>query len=208
MSLLSNLFGSAPKQTPLKNEVKEPIKKMFYPILKPGDWIGIKNGALFKTFIGNDQNRKVVFGYGFETPENFEFVTIHHLKEYSVEQIESEAKNNIDRLPGHWEKIDPKNPFTLMAGGHSFGAEKVMCQDFLAEGQKLLGAKEILVAIPRRTMLFALNTEAPADERDKFIGAVLGMYRSTTSKHAPITDLFLQVKDGRMTGAVSYGSRA
>lgn len=41
-----------------------------YPILKPGDWAGIKN-TVHKIMIGDERNPQLVIGYGYDLPGSF-----------------------------------------------------------------------------------------------------------------------------------------
>ena len=206
MSFLKNLFGGSPagnvKETTTE---KKENKKLIYPILKPGDWVGIKSGAMYRVLIGNDQNPQVVVGYGFETPENFEFLTFQDLKEYPGDTAHSESFKNISAYNSPWIALPGSEGYALTASGKTFSSEKLVCTDFLVAAEFGLKAKEIYVAIPRRGHIYAINIEAPPASMDKFIDHVFGIYHDKQGHTAPISDIFIKVSAGRFTGAVRFG---
>ncbi|WP_253256030.1 hypothetical protein [Formosa algae] len=54
-------------------EQTENSDKKIYPILKPGNWVGLKAGALSSTLIPSEDGAEVVIAYGMDTPDNFVF---------------------------------------------------------------------------------------------------------------------------------------
>jgi len=80
MSFLKKTFGKPdPEKDKQVEEDLAQIKagkiKKIYPILKPGDWVGLKAGAIGQTFVGTPEAPILVAGFGYDTPSNFIFIT-------------------------------------------------------------------------------------------------------------------------------------
>ena len=98
MSFLKKIFGENKSDKKKEFEViTDPVRNQkiesdlqaikvgdvykIYPILKPGDWIGIKAGALRQTIIGDKENPKLVVGFGYDAPNNFVFLKYSDVRE-------------------------------------------------------------------------------------------------------------------------------
>ncbi len=47
--------------------------KDYYPLLKPGDWMGIETGSVYQVLLGSNEDPKLVIAYAAETPSNYFF---------------------------------------------------------------------------------------------------------------------------------------
>lgn len=51
----------------LKKEIDENISESsYFPVLKPGDWVGIAHGSVHQTLLGEPDKPELVIGFGME----------------------------------------------------------------------------------------------------------------------------------------------
>ncbi|MEM1219469.1 MAG: hypothetical protein AAGH79_11170, partial [Bacteroidota bacterium] len=67
MSMFKRIFGSGNKES--DQQVEKDIEQIksgqitkIYPILKPGDWVGIRAGAIKQTILGTQEEPLLVLG--------------------------------------------------------------------------------------------------------------------------------------------------
>lgn len=78
MGLFKRIFGKDDSESNKRvesdiNKIKTGQVYKIYPILKPGDWVGIQAGALKLTIIGTKEQPELVVAFGYDAPSNFVF---------------------------------------------------------------------------------------------------------------------------------------
>ena len=179
-------------------ELKDGQDRPIYPILKAHDWIA-KEHAVFQHFLGKDKPPIPLIGYGYDTAENFVFITKDDDKAKDLDGLHAEAMKNIEAYPVQFERI---NEHLITASGKDFAAEKILCKAHLIAAQKELGAEKILVGIPRRTVFYAANADAPKAKLDEFSYVFKYTYTDDSYGNAPITNLLFRFQDGELIGAM------
>jgi hypothetical protein len=207
MSFLKKIFGSGSKeQSAVLEQELEQVKKgefnKIYPILKPGDWVGIKAGALTKTIVGEKENPKVVIGYGYDTPNNFIFLTYQDLEKKPVQEILQESQDNIDNFQSQFEVSKKLEGYVLTASGSDFSSEKILCKAFMLEAHKLLKADEIIVSIPRRRCMMITSKNAPKEILDMFVLLHQDAWVDESYGNAPIANMFFVLRNGEMENII------
>src|ERR1022692_1845884 len=101
MGLLKRIFGSgddsdAKRLEETVSKIKSGEVNKIFPILKPGDWVGIKYGAIYQTILGTDDNPELVIGYGYDGPGDIVFLTHDMLENKTIQQVFQEATNNLE----------------------------------------------------------------------------------------------------------------
>lgn len=86
MGLFNRIFGKGNVESDKIAEsdiqkIKSGEINKIYPILKPGDWVGVKAGALKQTIIGTQEEPELVVAFGYDTLDNFVFLMPHDLEE-------------------------------------------------------------------------------------------------------------------------------
>lgn len=187
----------------IKEEVKqeaEQIKKgeitKIYPILKPGDWVGVQAGAIKQTLWGTKENPKLVAGFGYDAPSNFIFLTQNNLEGKDQNEMIKEAYHNLENYKQEFEIISVLNGKFLFAAGQDFSSEKMLCKSHMMKAHKLLNSDELLVSIPRRRTLMVTSRKADKNILKLFAGTHKNAWEDTSNGNAPIVDALFAVKNG------------
>ncbi|MGJ8732769.1 hypothetical protein [Cellulophaga fucicola] len=175
-----------------------------YPILKPANWVGIKAGALKSNLIGSDEDGdlKVVVGYGYDTPDNFIFLTKRDLEKKDGQEILKEAFANLENYETEFEFCEALENKSLASSGTDFASERILSVNHMLKAHKMLEAEELLVSIPRRTCMMVISKDADK----KLINAFLYLHKHTWEDdsfgNAPIANMLFVVKEGSIVGHV------
>jgi hypothetical protein len=196
------LFGK--KKT---NEEVEKIKEQtesgnhkIYPILKPGDWVGIQAGAIKQTIVGDEQNPQVVVGFGYDTPENFVFLTQQHLEKMDGNQILKEAYENLENFNTEFEYSKALNNKVLTSSGLDFSSERILSRNHMLKAHKMLDSDELLVTIPRRRCMMVVSKKSEKELLNTFVGLHQNAWEDDSYGNAPIANILFVIKDGNIVG--------
>jgi hypothetical protein len=179
------------------DELKKPGARVVYPVLKAYDWPA-KPYAVYKHFLDKDKPPIPLIGYGYSTSENYVFVTKEELGARSLDSLHAEAMANLERVELAWDRIDDN---TLTASGHDFSAEKTLCPDFVVAAARTLHAKSVLIATPRRRVVYAFNAAAPEDKRKLFFAVVAHTLNDDSFGNALITNLVFEYEGDKVVRA-------
>ncbi len=181
----------------------ESKKHKIYPILKPGDWVGIKAGAIKQTLVGDEENPQVVIGFGYDTAENFVFLTHLDLKKIDANQILKEAYQNLEDYKTDFEYVDILDNKVLTSSGLDFSSERILSRNHMLKAHKMLNADEILVTIPRRRCMMVIAKNADEELLDIFIGLHQDAWEDDSYGNAPIANMLFLLEDGNIVGTFS-----
>ena len=78
----------------------------------------------------------------------------------------------------------------------------MLCPGFLSKAQKILGAKKILVAAPRRTVLYAAANDLNEESLEVFKTIVSETLADESFGHQKISPLIFRFEDGKLIGAL------
>lgn len=172
-------------------------KHEIYPILKAWDWPA-KAFSVHEAFAGTDKPPVPLVAYGYETEDHYIFVGKADLAARPLAEIKLEAFANLEKYPVTWKRI---NNYVLTASGEEFSAEKILSKEFLVEAQRTLNAKQILVGVPRRTVIYAVDAAAPQVDMEMFYRVFRHTYADDSFGNAVITNLLFEYRDGVLVGA-------
>ena len=203
MNLFKRIFG---KEDPVKDKVvNEEIDKvesgeihLVYPILKPGDWIGLKYGAVKKIILGSEGQPQLVVGYGYDAPENFIFLNEDNIKDKNLDEVIGNAYQNLDNYKVDINEVMPGK--VAIVDGKDFCAEKILSKKFMLEMHQLLGSNELLISIPRRRCMMITSAQNDPAVMEQFKTVHLKTWGDDSYGNAPIINLYFEVKDGEITG--------
>ncbi|NTS77529.1 hypothetical protein HR060_11710 [Catenovulum sp. SM1970] len=191
----------------LEKEISTDIKKRtFFPIIKPGDWAGIKHGAVYSTLVGSEDVPKVVIGFGYDTPDNFIFLTHQDSKRLDINQTVQQAFSNIENLAVTFTPSKALDNKLLTASGLSFSSEAILSKTQMLKAHKMLNAKQILVSIPRRTGLMAISKEASDELINKFLYLHNHAWNDDSYGNAPIANIIFVLEEGEIIGSIPMDS--
>ena len=175
-------------------------------ILIPGAEVPIhsKDVSVHEPFAGSDKPSVPLVAYGFDAGDHYAFVGKADLANRSLGDIKREAFANIEKYAAVWEPI---TRHVLTASGKDFSAEKILSKQFLIEAQHRLNAKQILVGVPRRTVIYAADGGAPQVALDQFYRVFRKTYDDDSFGNAPITNLLFEYRDGELVVAKAIGAK-
>ncbi|WP_179335432.1 DUF1444 family protein [Winogradskyella costae] len=173
-----------------------------YPILKPGDWVGLKAGALSSTLIPSEDGAEVVIGYGMDTPDNFVFLTKQHLETMDAKQITQEAFTNLENYNTDFEFVGALNNKALASSGNDFSSERILSKTHMQKAHTMLEAEELLVSIPRRTCMMVISRQADEETINKFAYLHNHTWNDDSFGNAPITNALFIIKGGDIVGHI------
>ncbi|MEP5255035.1 MAG: DUF1444 family protein [Winogradskyella arenosi] len=183
-------------------EQTENSDQKIYPILKPGDWVGLKAGALSSTLIPSEDGAEVVIGYGMDTPDNFVFLTKQHLETMDAKQITQEAFTNLEAYDTDFEFVEALNNKALASSGNDFSSERILSKAHMLKAHAMLEADELLVSIPRRTCMMVMSKTADEDTVNKFVYLHNHTWNDDSFGNAPIINALFVVKEGTIVGHI------
>jgi hypothetical protein len=171
-------------------------ERIIFPILKAYDWVG-KEHAVHQNFLDIDRTPMPVIAYGHDMQHSYMFITKKE-KINDLDEFYSDALSNLTSLDAKWVKAEEN---VVSASGDDFSSEQILNKDFLLQAGKLLETDKLHVAIPKRTLIFAVNANASEEELNHFYSNIRRIYEDDTINHAPITNLVFEFTDGEYTGA-------
>lgn len=207
MSFFKRIFGKGDKDTDarIEREVEQvksgEIHKVF-PILKPGNWVGLRHGALHQTFIGTPEAPELVIAYGYDAPTNFIFLMPQDMVGKDKAQIFKEAYQNLEAVRSEFEVSETLQSKVLTASGHDFASEKILCKSHMDRAHALLNSPELLVSIPRRTCMMVTSRQADKELLNTFIALHNHAWEDDSYGNAPIINALFVVKDGVIDGII------
>lgn len=195
------LFGniSSEKLEEIKNQLENSEKKIF-PILKPGDWVGLNAGAIRQTLVGNVENPKVVIGFGYDTPENFIFLTNKDLEKMNENEILREAYLNLENYDVPINEIVPNK--IVIIDGKDFCSEKILDKKFLLQMHEKLNSENLIVSIPRRRCMMITAISEGEEIENQFISVHNNTWNDPSYGNAPITKNLFVITKGKINGCI------
>lgn len=176
-----------------------------YPILKPGDWVGLRAGCVRQTLFGTPENPTLVVGFGYDAADNFVFLTQDDPKMQDPKAILKEAYENLENFPSEFAVTETPHGKILTASGNDFSAEKILCDSHLLKAHELLNADELLVSIPRRRCMMVMAKGAGKDLQDTFLYLHQEVWNDDSYGNAPILDALFVVVNGQIEGLIPLG---
>lgn len=214
MGLFKKVFGkSTPAQDKVVEQEVEQIKsgdiQKIYPILKPGNWVGIQSGAIKQTIFGAPENPELVAGFGYDAPDNFIFLTHKDIEGKDGKQILDEAYDNLDKIEVKFETSEKLGDQLLFASGHDFSAEKILSPEHMLKAHKLLKSDKLMVSIPRRTCMYIIPDIVSEDLLEEFKLLHRNTWEDDSYGNAQILNAYFIVENGEVESyTLAEGSEA
>lgn len=214
MSFLKNLFGRNKAEDkkafeiitdPVKNKqiendlnsIKSGVTNKIYPILKPGDWVGVKAGAVRQTIIGDKESPKLVAGFGYDAQNNFVFLSYSDYPEKEMlKQMVYEAYDNLYNYEVILNEVVPNK--VIIIDGKDFCSEKVLDIRFMRALQVKMGGDKLVVSIPRRRCMMVTNSFEEIAIHNQFMSVHNHTWSDASYGNPPIINSLLVVKDGEI----------
>ncbi|RXJ74569.1 hypothetical protein CS022_03075 [Veronia nyctiphanis] len=175
----------------------------YLPIIKPGDWVGVKHGAVRQTLIGTPENPMLVTAFGMETPDSFVFLMMREKEKLNLGKTVENAFDNLDALTFDVRLLPSLDNQGVSANAESFSSEMILSKKHMNAIHKLIGSQSLYVSIPRRSVFLAVSAEASEDVLNKFIYVHLTNWQDDSFGNPPITDKLFVVEEGEIASIVS-----
>ena len=206
MGLFKKVFGQGDEQTDKNMEtevgkIESGENHKVYPVLKPGDWVGIKAGCVRQTLLGTPQEPEVVIAYAYDAPSNFIFLTHDMIEGRDSQEILREAYQNLAEFPGGL-----KGDHILCGTADTFSAEKILDEAFMLRAHEILKAEELFVSIPRRRCMYIIADHASDAVFNAFLKVHMKTMEDDSYGNAPITSDILKVKEGHIYASLPIES--
>jgi len=207
MGLFTKIFGKSNEKADnqLEKEVEQiksgHINKV-YPILKPGDWIGIKAGCIKQTLLGTPENPQLVVGFGYDAPTNFVFLMPSDLENKDPNEILKDAYENLENFEQDFEISKALDGKVLTASGRDFSSEKILCKSHMMKAHELLNSDELFVSIPRRRCMMVTSRQADKELVNTFIALHKNAWEDESYGNTQILNVIFVVKDGKIDGII------
>ena len=207
ITLFSNVIMAEMKINPLPENLQKEVSvdindRVLYPIIKSGDWGGIKYGAVYTTLVGSEDNPKVVIGFGYDTPDNFIFLNYGNSEKIDIGAAVDQAFTNIDALDVTFTPSKLFDNKLLTASGLPFSSEAILSKKNMLKAHKMLNAKQLLVSIARRTGLMVISKDVSDELLNKFIYLHNDAWNDDSYGNAPITNKLFVVEGGEIIGSI------
>lgn len=184
-----------------------------YPCLKENSWQGHEDSLCRPLWSGRASEFMPWVAFGYDHPHTFEFLSKAQVKEgpQDANQVEREAVRNLRLRKVEWTEVSVKLSFfkklkMQVCQGDFLAAEKILDVGFMRQAQTALKARGILVGIPVRGVMFAMDGEGGTDRITAFIALIASQYQSAES--APISPAVFALKDGQVVEMVEVGAQA
>jgi len=208
---LANVGMSESKVQPLPEKLEKEISEnmsenSYFPILKPGDWVGITHGAVRQTLIGDPEKPELVIGFGMDTPENFVFLMRSDEKKLDIQNVVRNAYSNLENMEVEFTPAKSLDNKVLTASGKPFSSEAILSKKHMLKAHEILNAKQILVSIPRRTGLMAVSKDAPKKILNKFVYLHSHAWNDASYGNAPVANVLFVLEAGEIVGVIPMDS--
>jgi uncharacterized protein YtpQ (UPF0354 family) len=175
------------------------------PCLKPFKWVGRDKTVCRLLWERQTSEHMPWLAVGRDHPQTFEFINTDRLSTMNATEktLEAQALVNLAARPLTWNEMDVdvaggKRLRMLGGGGDYFAAEHIADPDAMADVQRRLKAKELLVGIPRRGIIFATSADQDQQVATVFAGLVAMQYLQEETP--AISPMLFVVKDGVIVG--------
>ena len=210
--MIKRLFGKGDEKSDKRIEKElEQIKSgevnKIYPILKPGDWVGIKAGCVRQTLFGSPEEPELVIAFGYDAPTNFIFLTHQDIEGKDPQKILTEAFENLEAFESPFAVSSTMDRKVLTASGKDFSSEKILDRKQMLKAHEILGAKELLVSIPRRTCMMITDRAADKEILNQFVYLHNHTWNDDSYGNAPICNALFVVIDGQIDGMIPMGDK-
>ncbi|MHA7943972.1 DUF1444 family protein [Formosa sp. 3Alg 14/1] len=199
------LYGKEKSQEEIDKIVEQTKNsdQKIYPILKPGNWVGLRAGALNSNLIQTEAGPKVVIAYGMDTPDNFVFLTQQHLETMDAKEITNEAFRNLGNYETEFTYSEVLQNKVLTSSGNDFSSERILNEAHMLKAHAMLEADELFVSVPRRTCMMVISRDADEDLLGAFLNLHKDAWEDDSYGNAPIANILFTMKEGHITGHIA-----
>lgn len=178
----------------------------YFPILKPGDWLGLEHDAVSQILVGEPEAPEVVIGFGMDTPEHFLFLMHSDEEKINLQNTVKNAYINLDAMEVEFTLSDALDNQVIIASGKPFSSEAILSKKHMLRAHEILKAKQLIVSIPRRTGLMAVSHDAPKEILDKFMYLHSLAWNDASYGNAPIVNSLFVLEAGELVGVIPFES--
>jgi len=116
------------------------------------------------------------------------------------------AEKNIEKLDISfldWNPVDMKLPYRILSAPITFfTSELILSQKHMLEAHRILNAKELMVSIPRRDIIFISDRELNKENYKHFLNMHAAMVLQENEEHEILCEDIFILENGEITGVV------
>lgn len=207
MGLFTRIFGKGDQERDQRaveelEQIRSGQEHTIYPILKPGNWVGVQAGAIKQTLLGSPENPELVVGFGYDAPSNFVFLMPQDLEGKDPNEMLRQAYQNLKDYKQEFEVSAGLKGKVLLASGQDFSSEKILCRSHMLKAHELLQSDELLVSIPRRRCMMVCSRGADKELLNTFVALHNNAWQDDSYGNAPIINALFLVKEGEINGVL------
>ncbi|CZF82793.1 hypothetical protein GCE9029_03444 [Grimontia celer] len=195
----TNILKEAPPEA--IEFLKGVTEEDYYPLIKPGDWVGIGASSVYQVLIGTEEAPKLVVAYAADTEENYFFLNWD--SDLDVEKAASNAFKNINSLKVEYFYPNGFENQVLTAKPDAFVSETILSENQMNRIHRELGKEEIIVSIPTRTTLSAVAFDSSDEIFAKFAGVHVDAWNE--ERNARISPYLFILKNGKIVNYLNLG---
>lgn len=176
-------------------------------------WQGYPHAVCRRLWTGEPSVYMPWVAFGYDHPHTFEFLSTQSFNETgeTLEDLEVDARRNLSDRRASWELIavdlgDGRTLRMLSCSDDFLSAERILDRDFMRTAERRLGARGLLVGIPRRGVMLATAIDDDGRKVMAFGKATATQFAGGES--APITPILFALKDGVIVSIVEELARA
>ena len=176
-----------------------------YPLFQPYDWAHRADAPHLRP--GGDARNAPIIAFAIDIPDSPEPEIVRHGTPEAADlwQLWAEAKANLSALDYEWDVTIDGGLAVASCAGHDYSAEKVLDTAALDEARRLLGVRRMLVAVPRRTCLYAVREDLTRPQRAAFEQVVKRVYHHDPAANMRIAPGAFIVDGDQITGYTAVG---
>ncbi|OOF24407.1 hypothetical protein BZJ17_02045 [Salinivibrio sp. IB574] len=155
-----------------------------------------------QTLIGEPEKPDLVIGFGMDTPENFIFLMHSDEDKLDIQNVVNNAYSNLESMDVVFTLSQALDNKVLTASGKPFSSEAILSKKHMLKAHEILNAKQMLVSIPRRTVLMAVSRDVPKEILNQFMYLHSHVWNDASYGNAPIANVLFLLEGGEIVAII------
>jgi HEAT repeat protein/uncharacterized protein YtpQ (UPF0354 family) len=186
-------------------------QRVVLPILKDANWPHAERVLCRRLADHLSSPYLPWLAFGYDQVQTFEFLSKDQfpgLNGSKLKLIEQAAVRNFADRPAAWQSKEirlgwRKKTRLLVCTEDFLSAERILDRDFMQEAQRQLSTHMLLVGIPRRGLMLAIDGTQTQGVLESFANMISVQYHRADT--APITPMCFAIADGKIIGMLKGG---
>ena len=182
----------------VKSSIEKKLDQPIFPFIKSPDWTDAEQ--VVKRKLAPKELESPWLAFGVPEDDHHRFVS-ELTPGLALDDLEVRAITTLTGLETRpWEEVNIGRWTALSATGSPFSSEKMLDPVFMSNGQDMLGCSKLLVAIPRRTFIYAADPYGGEEYLNSFFHLAWKTFLDDSTGHEPISPYIFEVSGGWVHG--------